>query len=118
MKTIVGCDLHPRWQQIAVFDVETGEISEQKLLNGEGEAERFYRALPALVGIEACGNSQWFCRVAPGSGSRGVDRGCGADPGQLCAPAEDRSAGCGPYSALAAGEPFSTIVDSQCRAAG
>jgi transposase len=59
---IVGCDFHPRWQQIAVFDVETGEINEQKLMNGDGEAERFYRGLeaPALVGIEACGNSQWF----------------------------------------------------------
>lgn len=59
---IVGCDFHPRWQQIAVFDSETGEISEQKLINGDGQAERFYRGLagPALVGIEACGNSQWF----------------------------------------------------------
>jgi len=59
---IVGCDFHPRWQQIAVFDGETGGVSEQKLLNGDGEAERFYRGLeaPALVGIEACGNSQWF----------------------------------------------------------
>ncbi len=59
---IVGCDFHPRWQQIAVFDSDTGEISEHKLLNGNGEAEQFYRALPAtaLVGVEACGNSQWF----------------------------------------------------------
>jgi len=59
---IVGCDFHPRWQQVAIFDAETGEIGEHKLLNGDGEAERFYRGLeaPALVGIEACGNSQWF----------------------------------------------------------
>lgn len=59
---IVGCDFHPKWQQVAVFDGETGEISEHRLLNGDGEAERFYRGLaaPALVGIEACGNSQWF----------------------------------------------------------
>ena len=59
---IVGCDFHPRWQQVAVFDTETGEISEHKLLNGDGEAERFYRSLqaPALIGVEACGNSQWF----------------------------------------------------------
>jgi transposase len=59
---IVGCDFHPRWQQIAIFDAATGEVCEHKLLNGDGEAERFYRGLeaPALVGIEACGNSQWF----------------------------------------------------------
>ena len=25
---IVGCDFHPRWQQIAVFDTETGEVEE------------------------------------------------------------------------------------------
>jgi transposase len=62
---IVGCDYHPRWQQIAVFDTETGEIDERKLLNGDGEAERFYRDLPrpALVGVEACGNSQWFIEL-------------------------------------------------------
>ena len=59
---IVGCDFHPQWQQIAVFDVETGAISELKLINGDGQAEQFYRSLevPALIGIEAFGNSQWF----------------------------------------------------------
>ena len=59
---IVGCDFHPRWQQIAVFDQETGEINEYQLINGDGEAERFYRELgaPVRVGVEACGNSQWF----------------------------------------------------------
>ncbi len=59
---IIGCDFHPSFQQIAVFDTETGEISEHKLVNGNGEAERFYRSLPvgSLIGIEACGNSHWF----------------------------------------------------------
>ena len=58
---IVGCDFHPRWQQIAVFDTETGEINEHKLGN-DGEAGQFYGGLPlpALVGVEACGNAQWF----------------------------------------------------------
>jgi transposase len=67
---IVGCDYHPRWQQVAVFDSETGEILEHKLVNGDGEAERFYRALevPALVGVEACGNSQWFLDLLEGLG--------------------------------------------------
>ena len=60
--TIVGCDFHPSWQQVSVLDTETGEISEHKLVNGDGEAERFYCRLtaPALVGMEACGNSQWL----------------------------------------------------------
>ena len=70
MKKIVGCDFHPRWQQIAIFDAATGEISEHKLLHAGGEAERFYRALegPALVGIESCGNSQWFIELLEGLG--------------------------------------------------
>jgi hypothetical protein len=52
---IGGCDFHPGWQQIAVFDTETGEIETYKLSNGKGEAERFYRRLPspAFVGLEA-----------------------------------------------------------------
>jgi hypothetical protein len=60
--TIVGCDFHPGWQQVAVFDSETGEVRELKLDNGDGEAERFYGQLssPALVGFEACGKTQWF----------------------------------------------------------
>ena len=40
---IVGCDFHPGWQQIAIFDSETGEVNEHKLTHGDGEAERFYR---------------------------------------------------------------------------
>jgi len=59
---IIGCDFHPSWQQVAIFDSETGEIEERKLSHADGQAERFYRDLhePALIGIEACGNSQWF----------------------------------------------------------
>src|SRR5215813_272901 len=63
--TIVGCDFHPAWQQIAVLDIETGETTEHKLVNGDGGAERFYQRLPvpSLIGIEACGNSQWLIEL-------------------------------------------------------
>ncbi len=59
---IVGCDFHPSWQQVAIFDPATGEMVERKLVNGSGEAEQFYRSLPipSWVGVESCGNSQWF----------------------------------------------------------
>jgi transposase len=62
---IVGCDFHPSWQQIAFLDPETGETAERRLVNGNGEAEAFYRALPSpsLIGIEACGNSQWLIEL-------------------------------------------------------
>ena len=59
---IVGCDFHPSWQQLAIFDAETGEIAGRKLVHEGDEAERFYRGLPrpSLIGMESCGNSQWF----------------------------------------------------------
>jgi transposase len=63
--TIVGCDFHPSWQQVAILEFSTGEIVERKLVNGNGEAERFYRSLPrpSLIGLESCGNSQWFVEL-------------------------------------------------------
>jgi transposase len=67
---IVGCDFHPSYQQVAVFDPCTGEVQEFMLENGNGEAERFYRQLeaPALIGMEATGNSLWFERLVEGLG--------------------------------------------------
>ena len=62
---IVGCDFHPSWQQVAIFDASTGEVVERKVVHGNGEAERFYEGLPApaLIGIESCGNNQWFLEL-------------------------------------------------------
>ena len=62
---IIGCDFHPSWQQIAWLDVETGETRQQKLVHARGDAQQFYQQLtePALIGIEATGNSQWFIEL-------------------------------------------------------
>ena len=59
---IVGCDFHPAWQQVAWVDTETGETAERKLEHSCGEARAFYASLPvpALIGVEATGNCQWF----------------------------------------------------------
>lgn len=59
---IVGCDFHPSFQQIAILDTATGEIEERRLGHSSGEAEQYYRQLegPALIGMEAVGNSFWF----------------------------------------------------------
>jgi len=59
---IIGCDFHPSGQQVCWLDTETGETGEQKLVHAEGDAERFYRQLPApvLIGMEATGNSHWL----------------------------------------------------------
>ena len=62
---IIGCDFHPGFQQIAIFDNRTGEI-EEKRLQHRAEAEQFYRSLAGqgvLVGMEACGHYPWFERL-------------------------------------------------------
>ena len=61
---IIGCDFHPGFQQVAIFDNQTGEI-EQKRLQHREQAERFYRAMRegVLVGMEACGHYPWFERL-------------------------------------------------------
>ncbi len=41
---IVGCDLHTRYQQIAMLDVETGELTERRLEHESGQAQSFYAA--------------------------------------------------------------------------
>ena len=62
---IVGCDLHTRYQQIAVLDSETGELIERRLEHANGEARAFYAGLqgPVRVGIEATGHTRWFERL-------------------------------------------------------
>jgi len=59
---VIGCDFHPRFQQIAFVDQETGEYGERRL-NHPGEAEQFYRSLAGRqvrIGAEATGNFRWF----------------------------------------------------------
>src|SRR5215831_273802 len=59
---IIGCDFHPGFQQVAIFDNQTGAY-EEKQLSHRGEAEQFYRGLAGQqvrVGMEACGHYPWF----------------------------------------------------------
>ena len=62
---IIGCDFHPRYQQIAMMDTETGELVERRLEHENGEARAFYARLPkpVLVGMEATGYAHWFERM-------------------------------------------------------
>lgn len=63
--TALGCDVHTRFQQIAMLDPTMGEIIERRLEHDGGVAERFYATLssPARIGIEATINTQWFERM-------------------------------------------------------
>jgi len=62
---IIGCDLHTRFQQIAMVDTTTGEIVTRRLEHENCEARKFYAGLgqKARVGIEATGYTQWFERL-------------------------------------------------------
>ena len=55
--SIIGCDLHSRYQVIAVVDTDTGEMVTRRLEHENGEARTFYAGLPkpSLIGIEATG---------------------------------------------------------------
>lgn len=64
---IIGLDYHPSFQQIALVDTDTGEVSERRLDHPE-QAEQFYRDLyqrgvQVRVGMEASGHSRWFERL-------------------------------------------------------
>jgi hypothetical protein len=62
---IIGCDFHTRYQQIAMLDDATGELTERRLEDENGEAHSFYRDLPkpVRVGVEATGPLHWFERL-------------------------------------------------------
>jgi len=62
---IIGCDFHPGFQQVAIFDNRTGEVQSRRLQH-RGEAEEFYQSLAGQavrVGMEACGHYPWFERL-------------------------------------------------------
>jgi len=63
--SIIGCDLHSRYQVVALVDTGTGEMVTRRLEHENGEARAFYATLPkpSLIGIEATGYTHWFERL-------------------------------------------------------
>jgi transposase len=62
---IIGCDYHPRFQQVAFVNTEGGECGNRPLQHRQ-EAEQFYRSLRGQgvrVGMEASGHARWFERL-------------------------------------------------------
>jgi len=93
---IIGCDFHPSFQQIAMVDSETGEVSERALLHADGEAQRFYEGLKGevVVGLESSGNTLWFERLLEKLGHKLLI----GDPTAIAA-ADPRRQKCDPRSA-------------------
>ena len=116
---IIGCDFHPGFQQVAIFDNRTGEIQEKRLQH-RAEAEQFYRGLAGQevrVGMEACGHYPWFERLLEEIGIElwmGMRRRCGLGG----TAAEDGPAGRGALVAVAAGGSVSADLGAESGGAG
>jgi len=90
---IVGCDFDPACDPVALFDSETGEIVELKLLNGDGEAERLGHV--AWIGDAAQIRASYVRRQKTDRRDAGhilrllleSRSGCGADTVLTCASA-------------------------------
>lgn len=66
MTVYCGVDLHTRQQLVKWCDTRDGEIKEQRLFHDSlDEVRNFYSQFTGevLVGIEACGYSEWFERM-------------------------------------------------------
>lgn len=88
---IIGCDFHPKFQQIAYVNTETGEYGERHLLHTQ-EATSFYESLrgeEVCVGVEATGNFRWFQRLLSTLGYRLLL----GDPSQIraCSPRKQKT---------------------------
>src|SRR6266404_2510701 len=93
--SIIGCDLHSRYQVIALVETETGEMVTRRLEHENGEARAFYATLPkpSLIGMEATGYTQWFERLVAELGHELWVGDPARDSGPRRAAAEDRHAG-------------------------
>ena len=48
---IIGCDLHTRYQQIAMLDTDTGEVEQRRLEHQNGAGGPSFRVLCERVGL-------------------------------------------------------------------
>jgi hypothetical protein len=77
----IGCDFHPGFQQVAIYDNRTGEIQEKRLQHRD-EAERFSWAVGSGAGGDGGVRALSLVRTAAGGAGLGVVvRGCGAGAG-------------------------------------
>jgi hypothetical protein len=60
---IVGCDLDTRYQQIAMLEEETGELTERRLEHESGEARDSWMCLNS-GGRSWSKGPGWICRSA------------------------------------------------------
>ena len=87
---IIGCDFHTRYQQIAMLDESTGELSERRLGHESGEAHSFYGLAETGSSGGRSDRADALVRAAAGrTRPRTLDRRFGEDPRQRSAQAEN-----------------------------
>jgi hypothetical protein len=62
---IIGCDFHMRYQQIAMMEEATRELTELRLDHESGEADAFYRKLAGWPGLIALDRRTRYLRHTP-----------------------------------------------------
>src|SRR5258708_16525808 len=108
---IIGCDFHPSWQQVSWLDTETGECGAQKLVHATGVPRCFISNWRGGADRHGSDRQQSVVhRTGAGLGTRNLGWGCGADPGQLRAQAEDGQKGRGSYSETGGGRAVFEVV--------
>src|SRR5215204_1716865 len=93
MTVYCGVDLHTRQQLVKWCDARDGEIKEQRLFHDSlADIRNFYSQFSGevLVGIEACGYSEWFERMLQVLGHEVSRRRRDQDSAPCALAAEDR----------------------------
>ena len=111
---IIGCDFHSGFQQVAIFDNQTGEIEEKKLIAsraGHGVLSRA-AAQAMRVGMESGVPCQWFRRLLHECGHELWVGDAARIRAAETRAAEDGPARCGVDPAAAAGESLSADLDA------
>ena len=88
---IIGCDFHPGFQQVAIFDNLTGEITEKRILQHRAEVEQFLPCsagrpgsaggdggLRALSVVRAVAGGSWAWKLWLGDAAK-ITGQCGAE---------------------------------------
>lgn len=72
MAIVIGCDMHTRFQQLAVMEAATGEVLEELRLENEplDGVRQFYARWPksSTVAVEAMGYLGWFAELMAETG--------------------------------------------------
>ena len=117
---IIGCDFHPGFQQVAIFDNQTGRVAG----TAAATPPRGGAVLRVVSGTGGAGGDGglWALSVVRaatgGMGARVVAGRCGCDAGHGGAQAEDGPAGRGAVAAADVGRALSADLGAESGGAG